>query len=160
MAPTTDPIAILQRLSALRGAGRAVPRDLTDELLNWIGGAAPLILNGTPVAEALNLRPAPGSWSSTPVRKSCYAQRDDALAVAFALATGSQEQRGDAVIAWWGEFSSGKALSPPVAEAMQEVAQSGVAMPTDARTVARRVRTRAGLAHAVIDLDESATMKL
>lgn len=50
-----DPVHLLQRLSALAGAGRPVPVDLNRDVLAWLAAAAPAILAGTPPAEALGL---------------------------------------------------------------------------------------------------------
>lgn len=153
-----DPIANLQRLAALRASGRSLPRDLTDELLNWISGAAPLILNGTPPDEALGLKVSPGSRSLA--RTYRQSRRDVGLRNLYNLATGSQIERGETVLGWLDARLDDYPVPADALPYLDQVLAADLPIPGDGGSVARIARARAGRAHAVIDPDESETMKL
>jgi hypothetical protein len=153
--PTPDPIDLLRRLSANRGAGVPMPAALARDVLTWLADAAPAILAGEPADVALGLRVRPGARSLA--RAYRQSRRDAGIAAAFSLATGSDERRAETVLHWWDQFTADRPVPAPVVEALRMVADSGVPMPTDARTVAR-ARTRAGRAPAVLRDDDCGTL--
>jgi hypothetical protein len=144
---TPDPIALLQRLSARAATGRPVSAELADEVLAWLTDAAPLILSGVPPAEALGLRPSPGSRSLARVyRKSL---RDDALTRLYEFADGSQQQRGETVLGWIDAHRDGYPVPGVPVECLDEVLAAGESVPTDGGSVARIAKARAAVAPAV-----------
>ncbi len=152
----TTPIEILQRLAALHGAGRTAPADLVNAAIRWVAAAAAPILAGEPADVALGLRPLPGRRSVSRVHR--FAQRDAGLAAACDLAQGADETRAETVLGWWDQYREGRPVPAPVAAALRQVAESGVPVPTDARTVSRR--TRAARARAVIPSADCGTVNL
>jgi hypothetical protein len=144
-----DPIQILQRLSALSGAGRAVPADLAADALAWLSDAAPLILSGESPASALGLATPPGAWSRVPHRAAKYADRDGALAALVGLATGCQSDRANITLEWIDAHQAGQPVPAPALPHVEAALAAGLPIPTDARSVERIARARATPAHVV-----------
>lgn len=147
MAPTPDPVSILQRLAALSGAGRAVPADLAAAAVSWLADAAGPILAGEAIDAALGLRPPPGARS--PATSYRQGQRDAALTRLFCLATGSQSKRGDVVLQWLDAYRDGYPVPAGAVEHLEQVRDAGLRVPGDGGSVARIARARAGVAPAV-----------
>lgn len=150
------PVDILQRLAASWGAGRPPTPDLVDQLWQWLGPASAAILRGEAADVVLGLRPHRGGRSiATAYRQT---RLDTGLAAAFALATGtSQEARGEAVLDWWDQYNAGRDVPPGVTDALRLVAESGLPVPTDARSVSR---ARDRVTRAVTQAADCATFPL
>ena len=104
----SDPIALLERLSARAGAGRAPSAELTAEVLDWVTRAAPLILAGEPPAKALNLSGRRGSWQGSPLYRLRFSRRNEALRELWNLTAGSDADRNRTVQGWvddWRAFN-------------------------------------------------------
>lgn len=111
---TTDPVQLLQRLSARAGTGRAVSVELADEALAWLTDAAPAILAGTDPAAALGLKGQRGAWQNAPVHRARRDRRDAILRELWELTEGDDERRGWTMADWitgWRRFNH-EPLSP------------------------------------------------
>lgn len=122
----TDTIDGCRRALALLEAGRPLPGDLRDFLVDLLGriaaGDVVLVADDAPAG----LRRA--------VRQ---ARRDGAIRSLYALATGSALDRGEAVIGWHEAHHDGAAVPPAVAAHLAEVAAAGLPVPQSWRQIVR-----------------------
>jgi hypothetical protein len=139
-----DPVEILQRLAVLRGAGRPVPADLTRAVVDWIGGAAPRILDGENPAAALGLAVQPGGRSLA--RRVRQSRRDAMLADLIEAAPGNLNQRADTALAWIEGAGDAPVELQPIVEAVRTC---GLPVPGDVRGI-QKAAARATRAGAVI----------
>lgn len=142
-----DAIPLLQRLAALRGAGRQVPDDLSREVVALLSDAAPRVLAGESLDAACGLLPAPGHRSLA--RELRIAERDRLIADLFTTATGSSNRKADTVLAWLEVGETGDRVPATVAPIVKAALDTGLRVPSDPRTVQRAV-ARAARARAVI----------
>lgn len=126
-----DNFASLRRTAALLTAGKRLPADVH----RWLTDALSALLAGADPHDVFGLRGEPSR--RRPATAARYEQRNRALARAYALATGSTLDRGEAVLAWWSEHCAGRPLRSEVQAALSDVEATGLAPPSDAGSVAR-----------------------
>lgn len=155
MTQRPDPVPMLQRLAALRGAGKPVPADLARAVAEWMGGAAGPILAGAPVANALGLRAERGAWQNSPIHRARLQARDKTLHALWDRTSplASDAERARQIIEWadaWAALNSDRltgaqarevfAVVPPDAHLhLDDLADTGLRVP-NVRQLLRVIR--------------------
>ena len=158
-----DPVEILQRLDALRGAGLQVPGDLSRAVVDWVSAGAAPILAGEPVADALGLRAERGAWQNSPIHRARLQAREKALQALWDRTSplASDAERARQIVGWadaWSALNSDRltgaqarevfAVVPPDTQAhLDDLADTGLRVP-NVRQLLRVIR---GGSHGVSD---------